>query len=92
MVFAVTDKRNGVPGGFVPLVVFLTILGIGTSFGMQTGTFSLLFISSLLTVSIGFAVNPARDLGPRIMTAMVGYGRQGTAVLSYSTDVFNIFY
>jgi len=60
VVFAVTDKRNGVPGGFVPLVVFLTILGIGTSFGMQTG----------------FAVNPARDLGPRIMTAMVGYGRQ----------------
>jgi len=58
VVFAVTDKRTGVPPGFVPLVVFLTILGIGTSFGMQTG----------------FAINPARDLGPRIMTAMVGYG------------------
>jgi aquaglyceroporin related protein len=39
VVFAVTDKRNGVPAGFVPLVVFLTILGVGTSFGMQTGTF-----------------------------------------------------
>ena len=25
----------------------------------------------------GYAVNPARDLGPRIMTAMVGYGAQG---------------
>ncbi|KAI9465520.1 major intrinsic protein superfamily membrane channel protein [Lactarius psammicola] len=60
VVFAVTDKKNAVPAGFVPLVVFLTILGVGTSFGMQTG----------------FAINPARDLGPRIMTAMVGYGRQ----------------
>ncbi|KAF8262277.1 aquaporin [Lactarius quietus] len=60
VVFAVTDKKNGTPAGFVPLVVFLTILGIGTSFGMQTG----------------FAINPARDLGPRIMTAMVGYGSQ----------------
>ncbi|KAH9002553.1 aquaporin [Lactarius hatsudake] len=68
VVFAVTDKRNAIPAGFVPLVVFLTILGIGTSFGMQTG----------------FAINPARDLGPRIMTAMVGYGRQGTALLMFN--------
>jgi aquaglyceroporin related protein len=60
VVFAVTDKRNATPAGLVPLIVFITILGIGTCFGMQTG----------------FAINPARDLGPRIMTAMVGYGRQ----------------
>ncbi|KAH9054165.1 major intrinsic protein superfamily membrane channel protein [Lactarius vividus] len=52
VVFAATDKRNATPAGFVPLIVFFTILGIG------------------------FAINPARDLGPRIMTAMVGYGRQ----------------
>jgi aquaglyceroporin related protein len=61
VVFAVTDKRNSPPPGYlVPLVVFIAILGIGVAFGMQTG----------------FAINPARDLGPRIMTAMVGYGRQ----------------
>ncbi|KAI0254575.1 aquaporin-like protein [Lactifluus subvellereus] len=61
VVFAVTDKRNGPPPpGLVPLVVFITILGIAVAFGMQTG----------------FAINPARDLGPRIMTAMVGYGRE----------------
>ncbi|KAI0254554.1 aquaporin-like protein [Lactifluus subvellereus] len=59
VVFAVTDKRNGPPPpGLVPLVVFITILGIAVAFGMQTGS----------------AVNPARDLGPRIMTPMVGYG------------------
>jgi len=60
VLFAVTDKRNSPPAVLVPLVVFLAILGIAVSFGMQTG----------------FAINPARDLGPRIMTAMVGYGRQ----------------
>jgi aquaglyceroporin related protein len=61
VVFAVTDKRNSpTPGYLVPLVVFVAILGIGVAFGMQTG----------------FAINPARDLGPRIMTAMVGYGRK----------------
>ncbi|KAI0304448.1 aquaporin [Multifurca ochricompacta] len=61
VVFAITDKRNAPPpSGLVPLVVFITILGIAVAFGMQTG----------------FAINPARDLGPRIMTAMVGYGRK----------------
>jgi len=51
VVFAVTDKRNATPPGFVPLIVFLTILGIATSFGMQTGTFLLPFTPSILTES-----------------------------------------
>jgi aquaglyceroporin related protein len=89
VIFAVTDKRSGTPAGFVPLIVFITIIGIGTSLGMQTGKVFMTFypsfhpITSNLIIAIGFALNPARDLGPRIMTAMVGYGRQGTGVLSY---------
>jgi aquaglyceroporin related protein, other eukaryote len=85
-VFAVTDKRNGpTPGYLVPLVVFIAILGIAVAFGMQTGMLSLP-LSGFLSInssSVGFAINPARDLGPRIMTAMVGYGRKGTAVPSH---------
>lgn len=60
-VLAVTDNRNGPPpAGLVPLALFILVLGIGTALGMQTG----------------YAINPARDLGPRIMTAMVGYGKE----------------
>ncbi|KAI0087003.1 aquaporin-like protein [Irpex rosettiformis] len=58
---AATDKRKGPASPErVPIAVFMTMLGISVSIGAQTG----------------FALNPARDLGPRILTAMVGYGRQ----------------
>jgi len=61
VVFSVCDKRNsGLHPSLIPLAVFFSILCIGAAFGMQTG----------------YAINPARDLGPRIMTAMVGYGAQ----------------
>jgi aquaglyceroporin related protein len=51
VVFAVTDKRNATPAGLVPLIVFITILGIGTCFGMQTGTSSQAFTPYFLTES-----------------------------------------
>jgi len=62
-ILAATDKKNiAPPTGLVPFVVCLTILGIGITLGMETG----------------YAINPARDLGPRILTAMVGYGKEGS--------------
>lgn len=61
VVCAVTDARNGPPpAGLVPLVLFIAVLGIGAALGMQTG----------------YAINPARDLGPRLLTSMVGYGKE----------------
>ncbi|KAN0131783.1 aquaporin [Lactarius tabidus] len=61
VVFAISDRHStALHPGLIPLVIFMLILGIGAAFGMQTG----------------YAINPARDLGPRIMTAMVGYGSQ----------------
>ncbi|KAJ7596779.1 putative aquaporin 4 [Mycena floridula] len=60
-VLAITDRHNSPPpNGLLPLVLFILILGIGASLGMETG----------------YAINPARDAGPRFLTAMVGYGSQ----------------
>ncbi|KAG6908264.1 hypothetical protein DXG01_005529 [Tephrocybe rancida] len=60
VVLATTDQGNSPPpNGLLPLTLFILILGIGAALGMQTG----------------YALNPARDLGPRLLTSMVGYGR-----------------
>jgi len=59
-IFAMCDHSNmSPPHGLAPLYLFILILGIAACFGMETG----------------FAINPARDLGPRLLTAMVGYGK-----------------
>ncbi|KAG6891530.1 hypothetical protein C0992_005065 [Termitomyces sp. T32_za158] len=64
-VFMLNDKYNSPPpSGLAPLVIFIIIIGISASLGMETS----------------FAINPARDLGPRLLTSMVGYGK---AVYTY---------
>ncbi|KAG0231167.1 glycerol channel [Actinomortierella wolfii] len=57
VIFATSDKGNTPPGILQPLIVGLTVFAIGTSFGWQTG----------------FAINPARDLGPRFFIALTGW-------------------
>lgn len=40
VVLATIDKGNAAPeGGMFPVVLFITILGLGASLGMQTGRF-----------------------------------------------------
>lgn len=57
----VTDPNNGPPSpGMIAIAIYFVVVGIGASFGLQTG----------------YIVNPARDLGPRLMTWSVGYGRE----------------
>lgn len=56
-VLAITDRRNaGAGANMAPLVIGLLVVGIGLSLGGPTG----------------YAINPARDLGPRIFGALVG--------------------
>ncbi|KAK7059503.1 aquaporin-like protein [Favolaschia claudopus] len=57
VIVALTNTNNTAPPALFPLAIFIVMLGIGVSLGMQTG----------------FAMNPARDFGPRLLTAAVGY-------------------
>ncbi|KAJ7636989.1 putative aquaporin 4 [Roridomyces roridus] len=67
VILAMTDENiNSTPHpSLFPLTLFITMLGISSSLGMQTG----------------FAMNPARDFGPRLLSAAVGY--PGTVVFSF---------
>ncbi|KAF4319116.1 hypothetical protein JM18_006173 [Phytophthora kernoviae] len=58
-IYAITDQHNRSPGTVgTPFAFALMIMALGMSFGMNTG----------------YAMNPARDFGPRLFTYIVGYG------------------
>jgi MIP family channel proteins len=59
VVLAISDARNAPPAaGMAPLIVGLLVMAIGMAFGYNAG----------------YAINPARDLGPRLFTAIAGWG------------------
>ncbi|PWN25170.1 MIP family channel protein [Jaminaea rosea] len=67
-VLALSDKGNlSVPKGCMPFAMFLTLVGIGASLGLNTG----------------YALNFARDFGPRIFLFLVGYGSKIFTTHSY---------
>jgi glycerol uptake facilitator len=56
---ALTDRRNAAPGGYLePMALGGLVWAIGLSLGGLTG----------------YAINPARDLGPRLASALLGWG------------------
>jgi MIP family channel proteins len=59
-IFGITDKKNiGVPAYLAPLCVGALVVLIGMTFGYNAG----------------YAINPARDFGPRLFTAVAGWGK-----------------
>ena len=61
VIFAITDTRNSpAPAGLAPVVVGLLVLLIGATYGFNSG----------------YAINPARDLGPRLFTFVAGWGAE----------------
>lgn len=59
VIFGITDPRNAPPPtGLAPVVVGLLVVLIGATFGFNSG----------------YAINPARDFGPRLFTFIAGWG------------------
>jgi glycerol uptake facilitator protein len=59
LIMAIGDDTNGLPrGALAPILVGLLVAVIGASFGPLTG----------------FAMNPARDFGPKLVAYFMGWG------------------
>lgn len=61
LIFAIVDEHNIPSTDLWPVLVGLIVVGIGISFGALHG----------------YAINPARDFGPRCLTALVGFRNNG---------------
>jgi MIP family channel proteins len=61
VIFALTDRDNLAPEGtLTPVLVGALVVVLGMTFGFNAG----------------YAINPARDLGPRLFTAVAGWGSE----------------
>jgi MIP family channel proteins len=61
VIFGISDSRNSpAPAGVAPVVVGLLVVAIGAAFGFNSG----------------YAINPARDFGPRLFTFLAGWGSE----------------
>ncbi len=67
-VLAIIGPWNALTAGLAPLIIGLLVLAIGLSLGGPTG----------------YAINPARDLGPRIMHAILPIPGKGGSDWSYA--------
>ncbi|HTI15428.1 MAG TPA: MIP family channel protein [Dictyobacter sp.] len=64
LIFAIVDARNQpVQANLNPFIIGLVVVAIGLSFGLNTG----------------YAINPARDFGPRLWIAIVSGGASLTS-------------
>jgi glycerol uptake facilitator protein len=61
MIFAIVDERNQPPAILQPMLVGLVVVAIGMAFGGMHG----------------YAINPARDFGPRLFTVVAGFRNNG---------------
>ena len=61
LVLALSDERNQPPAILTPILVGLVVVAIGIGFGKMHG----------------YAINPARDFGPRLFVMLAGFRNNG---------------
>lgn len=61
LIFALSDERNQPSGILTPILVGLVVVVIGIAFGKMHG----------------YAINPARDFGPRLFVTLAGFRNNG---------------
>ena len=61
LILAITDERNQPSGNLQPMLVGLVVAAIGMCFGGMHG----------------YAINPARDFGPRLFAVLAGFRNNG---------------
>jgi glycerol uptake facilitator protein len=72
VILAITDTRNqAVQSNLAPLIVGLLVVVIGMAMGGNAG----------------YAINPARDFGPRLLSAIGGWGANP---FTYSADFYGV--
>jgi len=70
VILALTDLRQNTPAAnLAPVVIGLLVVGIGMAWGTNAG----------------YAINPARDFGPRLASFITGYG---TAFRDQNNDLY----
>ncbi len=69
LILAIVDDNNQPAGNLAPIAIGLVVVAIGMSFGGMHG----------------YAINPARDFGPRLFTVLAGFRNNG---LTDGTGVF----
>lgn len=69
LIMALSDERNQPPANLTPILIGLVVVAIGMSFGSLHG----------------YAINPARDFGPRLLTVVAGFTNNG---LTDGTNAF----
>ncbi|PYV43769.1 MAG: aquaporin [Acidobacteria bacterium] len=68
VILAIIDSRNTAPSAnMAPLIIGLLVFLIGMTFGFNSG----------------YAINPARDLGPRLFTLVGGWGTEVFSAANY---------